>query len=74
MEIQTMSEKGCIISPVVFDADPQTLKPLQVFPNDFGFEIDEEQLAAEMLVQVLSSPVNQMALGIDMDEVESIYG
>jgi hypothetical protein len=73
MVIQILNESSYIISFVHHEPNPQTMKPLRVSPQDFNFEIDEEQLAAEIQAQFLCNWVDQTFSLIDTEELENIY-
>jgi len=73
MAIQMVNESNCIFSLVLIDPYPQTIKSLRVSPQEFNFEIDEEQLAAEIRAQLLCNRVDQTLALIDVEELANIY-
>lgn len=73
MATQTVRESISIFSPVLHDPDPRTIKPLRVSPQDLNFEIDEEQLAAELRAQLLYNRVDHILALIDVEELANVY-
>ena len=73
MAIQTVRETNCMASLILHDPDPQPMKPLQVSPQELNFEIDEEQLAAEIKAQLLCNRVDPTPDLIDVEELANIY-
>ena len=47
--------------------------PVEISPQDFGYEINEDDLASEMLLQLPDNLVGQAPPEVDPDEFESIY-
>jgi hypothetical protein len=43
-------------------------------PKECGYEIDEDELASEMLAQFPDCPMGQTAPEVDPEEFEKIYG
>jgi hypothetical protein len=53
--------------------DQPSVIQLQASPHDFGYEIDEEELAGELPAPVPSHPVTREIPEIDPLEFEAIY-
>ena len=47
--------------------------PVEISSQDFGYEINEDDLASEMLVQLPDNLLGQTPPEVDPDEFESIY-
>jgi hypothetical protein len=75
MTIQTLTEPELAFAFFTFEfqTDCQALDRLQATPQDLGYEVNEEELAGEMLAQLQRSPVDQTAPEIDPEEFETIY-
>ncbi len=52
----------------------QCAQPLRACPQDLGYEIDEDELASELLEQLLGKPSCQAAPEVDLQGFEKLYG
>ena len=49
------------------------MSAIEISPQDFGYEINEDELAGEMLVQLPDDLLGQTPPEVDRDEFESVY-
>ena len=50
-----------------------SLCPIEISPQDFGYEINEDELASEMLVQLPDDLLGQTTPEVNPDEFETVY-
>ena len=49
------------------------LCPIEISPQDFGYEINEDELASEMRVQLPDDLIWQPIPEVDPDDFETVY-
>ena len=47
--------------------------PIEISPQEFGYEINEDDLASEMLVQLPDDLLGQTTPEVNPDEFETVY-
>ncbi|HLE51735.1 MAG TPA: hypothetical protein VI755_06710 [Anaerolineales bacterium] len=50
-----------------------SLCPIEISPQDFGYEINEDELASEMRVQLPDDLIWQPIPEVDPDDFETVY-